>query len=1141
MNPTWASRILGGALALNVLCTLICLTAAARVHGADGAQEERAKRVLMISTGNRFAPGFSLAEQSALETLRQLESGQMEFYSESLDIVRFPSESYHRLFRNYLSEKYVDDRPDVIILIYLGNLSIAEKLLKELFPGVPVVVIGLTEEEISAGQLGAHVSGFAQRSDPRGTIELILRLQPETRRIVVIGGTAEVDTHVISRAREAARSLTGRIDFDFWTNRPMTEIRNAVRSLPPQTAILFTRMFRDGAGRAFNSAQAAQLIAESANVPVYVMTDSMLGTGAVGGSVADVAALARRAGELAHRVLGGAAPNSLPFEIRTDGVPMFDWRALKRWGISESRLPPGSVIRFRPQSVWEQYRWYIIGAFILIAIQTAIIADLLLHRARRRRAEAELRESHQFMELATKASKMGLWMRDLEKGEVWANAHLRSLFGFGQTDAIRFDDVLARIHPYDRGRLALDVEHAEKSGLPFEGEFRTILPDGSERWVETRGETFNEPHGRAARRLGAVIDITDRKRVEESLRESETRFRTMANTAPVMIWMSGPDKLYTFFNKGWLDFTGRTLEQELGNGWAEGVHREDFDCCCEIYAKAFDARQEFTMEYRLRRFDGEYCWVVDNGVPRLDSNGTFLGYIGTCIDITERKRAEETLATERKFLRQVIDIDPNFIFAKDREGRFTLANQAVADAYGTTVENLVGKTDADFNPDREEVEFFHRKDVEVIDTMQERFIPEERITDAQGKARWLQTVKRPIVMGDGHASQVLGSATDITERKRAEERFRLAVEASPSAIVMVNEQGQIVLVNVQTETLFGYAREELVGQSVEVLVPERYRADHPAHRGGFFAAPQTRPMGAGRELFARRKNGSEFLVEIGLNPIHTQEGVLVLTAIVDITERKRTELEVAQQRAELAHIARVSTMGELAASLAHELNQPLTAILSNAQAAQRFIAANPADLEEVHEILKDIVQDNNRAGEIIRRLRAMVRKEKLEFVPLELAGVIRDVVQLVHSDAILHNIRVLLEINSGLPPVRGDKVQLQQVLLNLLLNAFDALKNSPADERSVAVQAELDGGSILKVAVRDSGTGLNGGQLDKIFQPFFTSKPDGLGLGLSISRSIVEAHGGRLWVENNPDRGATFCFTLPTLFASHHSPTAAER
>ena len=267
-----------------------------RIHGADNSSS---KRVLIVSTGSTFAPGFTLAAQTATDTLRQLEPGPLELYSESLDIVRFTSDSYSRLFRNYLGEKYLDYPPDLVLLIYVGNLGLAEKRLKELFPGVPIVVVGLTEEKISPGQLGTHLTGLAQRSDPRGTIELVLRLQPETRRIVVIGGTAEVDTDVVSRVREAARSLSGRAEFDFWTNRSISEMTQAVRSLPPRTAILFTRMFRDGAGQVFNSAQAVKLIAESANVPVYIMSDTILGSGAVGGSVADVMALARRAGELA--------------------------------------------------------------------------------------------------------------------------------------------------------------------------------------------------------------------------------------------------------------------------------------------------------------------------------------------------------------------------------------------------------------------------------------------------------------------------------------------------------------------------------------------------------------------------------------------------------------------------------------------------------------------------------------------------------------------------------------------------------------------------------------------------------------------------------------------------------------------------
>jgi PAS domain S-box-containing protein len=714
---------------------------------------------------------------------------------------------------------------------------------------------------------------------------LIFLLQPETRHVVVIGGTAEVDRNVLDRVREAARPFTRQAQFEFWDNRSVAELRKAVAVLPPQTVILFSRTFRDGSGQAVISTQVGQSIAQWANVPVYTMTDTALGTGAIGGSVSNIDMIGKRAGEMARLVLNGTAP-ALRLESDTGSVPTFDWRALKRWGISESRLPPNSIVRFRPRSLWEEYRWYVIGALFIVCVQSAMIVDLLLHRRRRRRIEAELQESQQLTELATSAGELGLWSRNLTTGDVWANAPMRSLFGFGAQDALRFDDLIARVHPSDRERMLLEVEHAETAALPFQGEFRVLLPNGTERWVLAKG-------------------------------------RTMAASSD----------------------------------------------------------------------------------------------------------------------------------------------------------------------------------------------------DARG----------------------IGVVLDVTERKRAEEKFRLAVEASPSAIVMINPQGEIVLVNRLTERLFGYSREELIGKTVEILVPERFREGHPAHRAGFFAAPQSRAMGAGRDLFARRKDGMEFRVEIELNPIQTSEGTLVLTAIVDITERKRAEAELQEQRAELAHVARISTMGELAASLAHELNQPLTAILSNAQAALRFMTSKPADLEEVREILQDIVKDNSRAGEVIRRMRALVKKEALEFATLDLASLLRDVIALVHSDAVLQNVRVTYELDDDLRPVRGDKVQLQQVLLNLLLNAFDAMNECPATEREVKLNTEHQGTDFVQIAVSDRGTGLSGDKLDKIFQPFYTTKGEGLGMGLSICRSIIEAHGGHLWAENNADRGATFYFTLPTSFVSHHSPTTAER
>jgi len=233
-------------------------------------------------------------------------------------------------------------------------------------------------------------------------------------------------------------------------------------------------------------------------------------------------------------------------------------------------------------------------------------------------------------------------------------------------------------------------------------------------------------------------------------------------------------------------------------------------------------------------------------------------------------------------------------------------------------------------------------------------------------------------------------------------------------------------------------------------------------------------------------------------------------------------------------------MGELAASLAHELNQPLTAIRSNAQAAQRLLAADPTDAGELREILHDIVEDDRRAAEIIGRVRDLVRKGRLEAAELDLAAIVQDVVLLLHSDAILHKVHIALEMAADAPTILGDRIQLQQVILNLVLNAFQAMKDAPVSERQVTLSSRYDKGQTMTIAVRDRGVGLGEDQLEKIFQPFYTTKSDGLGMGLAISRSIIEAHGGRLWAQNNPDRGATLYFTVPVARAVNEVKTHAS-
>jgi two-component system sensor kinase FixL len=383
------------------------------------------------------------------------------------------------------------------------------------------------------------------------------------------------------------------------------------------------------------------------------------------------------------------------------------------------------------------------------------------------------------------------------------------------------------------------------------------------------------------------------------------------------------------------------------------------------------------------------------------------------------------------------------------------------------------------------------------------------------------------VLSDHHGS---GSGSDnesITQERASHdslvEGFRNLWQSLPLATFMLGSRGEVLAANARAESLFDYEDGEMIGKPVSLLVPEFDDPRSPLWCNGFPSASPDRPSEATRRVVARRKQGTEFPAEIVVRRSSFQEDTSTLAFVEDRSDH----YELVRNQQDLAHLTRVSTMGELAGSLAHELNQPLTAILSNVQAAQRFMAADPIDVAEVRDILNDIVQDDYRASEVLRRIRATVKKVDMESAPLDLATVIRDAVLLLHTDAIVRETRVALEICDDVPAVCADKVQLQQVALNLLLNAFDAMSQVVPKDRVVSVELALQSEDMARIAVRDCGHGLTVGKLDAIFKPFYTSKPHGLGLGLSISRSIVELHGGRIWAENNLDRGATFYVTLP--------------
>jgi PAS domain S-box-containing protein len=509
----------------------------------------------------------------------------------------------------------------------------------------------------------------------------------------------------------------------------------------------------------------------------------------------------------------------------------------------------------------------------------------------------------------------------------------------------------------------------------------------------------------------------------------------------------------------------------------------------------------------------------------------------------QRKLTEEKLRKSEARFRQVAEIAGEFIWEIDASGLYTYASPSVVKLLGFTPDELMGKVHFYdlFDPTvREELKAAAFKVFADRKTFREFRNPN---ISKSGRLVHLETSGAPMLDPSGNLVGYRGADMDVTARWQAE-----ALQKQSQRLLAETEQmGRVggwefnIDTGRQTWTEETYHIHE-VNLTYEPTV----------EKGINFYTPASRPV---IERAVRRaiEQGEPFDLEL---EIVTAKGALrnvqargrsdlehrrIYGFFQDITERKQSELEILQQRNELTHLARVTMLGELAGSLAHELNQPLTAILSNAQAAQRFLLKNPADIREVRDILADIAAEDKRAGEIIRRLRLLLTKGEVLHQPLDLNEVVEEVLKLVRSDLVNQGAAAQTELAPNLPALQGDRVQLQQVLINLVMNACDAMAGAAREDRQLTIRTGLLQDDSVCLSVSDCGTGLAPDKLEQVFDPFYTTKPQGMGLGLVVCRTIITAHGGKLWATNNPERGATFHFTLlPSGKGQEPHPAAAR-